>query len=612
MALRSGSDQQMIQPDALIDLVLREKEAIESASRLDFLMTEETLLARGIVLEGTLSKFGKKEWLFCCPENIARFRIGDKVKLSHGAAEATATVIDMRSNGRSLVLRVKRHPMNYKDVRWFLSPDDIDLTALILSALRRLKSGAPGWYFYRNIMGDTPPLCSACATNCDDAQRVFQELADESKIDLDESQRDALLKCLALPSAYALQGPPGTGKTLVLAFAAEALARQTKRVVIIAPTHQAVNNALSVIRRHFPRRKLLKVGDDLRRESLAEDIPCAMLNKNAGLARETFSGETIIGMTVLSGLYHLALRTSQVAPNVVILEEAGQLPLSQGAAIGLLGAGSILMFGDDIQMPPVFTVDVSEEPLAKSLFAAFREAYPDYVDMLNTSYRLNDQLCDVIGESFYRRPSNQRLRPSLTARGRRFPAAERHESDNPAIAEVFAPNQSFVWIPSDNDRSRDLNNEEAVCVSSILAAAIRAGVPPDSVAAVTPFRRQAARIRILLESALPSLKQLPIIDTVERVQGLTVELIVVSSCASEPDYISSIDEFFYSLNRLNVALSRARTKAICVASETVFEVVPRRYSALIAQTTWRKLRGQARVVREIGRIMRHTQTGISG
>jgi len=86
---------------------------------------------------------------------------------------------------------------------------------------------------------------------------------------------------------------------------------------------------------------------------------------------------------------------------------------------------------------------------------------------------------------------------------------------------------------------------------------------------VTPFRRQAALIRNRRQAQLPAGARLPIIDTVERVQGLTVELVVVSLCASEPNYVASVLPFLCSPNRLNVAISRARTKVVLVASSTL-------------------------------------------
>jgi len=153
---------------------------------------------------------------------------------------------------------------------------------------------------------------------------------------------------------------------------AEALARMGRRTLVLAPTHQAINNALSTIRRCFPGRRTVKIGDELRRESLDEGVDCTLFVDGTRRSGIPVSSDTITGMTFVSALHHLILRKSALAPNVVLIEEAGQLPLAHGICAGLIGAGSILMFGDDLQMPPVFPAAVADDPLAESLFARFR------------------------------------------------------------------------------------------------------------------------------------------------------------------------------------------------------------------------------------------------
>ena len=39
---------------------------------------------------------------------------------------------------------------------------------------------------------------------------------------------------------------------------------------------------------------------------------------------------------------------------MVSVDEAGQVPFVDGMLLSLLGAGSLILFGDDAQMPPVF------------------------------------------------------------------------------------------------------------------------------------------------------------------------------------------------------------------------------------------------------------------
>ena len=176
--------------------------------------------------------------------------------------------------------------------------------------------------------------------------------------------------------------------------------------------------------------------------------------------------------------------------------------------------------------------------------------------------RLNRELCSVIGGVFYA----SALRPSTDATSRRFAIDLTAHAPSAPIARALSADASFVWVRSSPGDAQQMNIAEARFVANIIHTCLMAGLSHDAVAVVTPFRRQAALIRSAVQSRLPAGSRLPIIDTVERVQGLTVELVVVSLCASAPAYVQSVASFLCSPKRLNVAVSRARTKAILVAS----------------------------------------------
>ena len=67
---------------------------------------------------------------------------------------------------------------------------------------------------------------------------------------------------------------------------------------------------------------------------------------------------------------------------------------------------------------------------------------------------------------------------------------------------------------------------------------------------------------------------MPVVDTVERIQGQERDLVIVSLVCSEPEYAAREAAFYFSPNRLNVTLTRARTKLVIVASPLLFEALP--------------------------------------
>jgi uncharacterized protein len=61
------------------------------------------------------------------------------------------------------------------------------------------------------------------------------------------------------------------------------------------------------------------------------------------------------------------------------------------------------------------------------------------------------------------------------------------------------------------------------------------------------------------------------VGTVDKFQGQEAELIIFSMATSHPEEAPRGMEFLYSLNRLNVAVSRARTVFILVATEALLQ-----------------------------------------
>lgn len=73
--------------------------------------------------------------------------------------------------------------------------------------------------------------------------RFFCDL-DEDRPSLNEKQRQAVAGALSTPHAFCIQGPPGTGKTTVICEIVEQLIAQGERILLVAPTHVAVDEVL--------------------------------------------------------------------------------------------------------------------------------------------------------------------------------------------------------------------------------------------------------------------------------------------------------------------------------------------------------------------------------
>ena len=87
----------------------------------------------------------------------------------------------------------------------------------------------------------------------------------------------------------------------------------------------------------------------------------------------------------------------------------------------------------------------------------------------------------------------------------------------------------------------------------------------EDILVVAPYNAQVNRLAERLASTGVR------VGTVDKFQGQEAPVVIYSMATSRPEDAPRGMEFLYSLNRLNVATSRARCAAIVVASPRLFE-----------------------------------------
>lgn len=170
------------------------------------------------------------------------------------------------------------------------------------------------------------------------------------------------------------------------------------------------------------------------------------------------------------------------------------------------------------------------------------------------------------------------------------------------------------WIPVEHDQNRSSSSEEVEAIAALTDRLLAPGsrwVDEDGVERqlfasdlriVSPFNAQVNRITERLATSKPRTASpdtsAPVpVGTVDRFQGQTAAVVIYSMATSRPEDAPRGMEFLYSLNRLNVATSRARCAAILVASPRLFEPecrTPRQMQLANALCRYREM---AKVVR---------------
>ncbi|MFO1076289.1 MAG: AAA domain-containing protein [Planctomycetota bacterium] len=507
---------------------------------------------------------------FVVPDNGSKFRPGDTLVVGDGIdLDGGVPLVCGAYDAREGELRLERDPTNARLCRK-LEPDRvyvIDRRPLGLQGrLRDAVRAAFAWPWLAGV------LRGEHAVKLDDAraQRARDRLAASG---LNASQVEAGAHAIGTESLALIQGPPGTGKTRLLAEVTAALARAGCRIAVSAFTHRAVDNALLAIKRAAPELDVVKFdssSSDGRDELRALGIELCQARRAQLPKANVVAGSTC---------YQLGKLGDKEQFHYTVFDEAEQLPIPH-ALPGMLRSRRWLFFGDHQQLPPVVTTSRADPLAARSIFEHLHDLYGSR--LLDTTYRLNADVCRVISDTFY----GGRLAASTCAAPRRMPFLAGGRLD-----DVLAPEHGVVWLRIDHRQPGQRSHEEANAVADLVDDLVRQhAVPPAEIAVIAPFRAQVRLLRSAIQhKALPG-GELVTVDTVERIQGQEREVVIVSLTAGDPDEASGRSAFHLSTNRLNVALSRARTKAVLVASAHAFAALPHDALALRMASRCKELR----------------------
>lgn len=431
-------------------------------------------------------------------------------------------------------------------------------------------------------------------------------------------------------------GPPGTGKSRTAQAYITGLALESARtnrplsIAIVGFTWVAIDNvarrlpellAAERIEGHVQLVRLSSTGNRAGVDPLLHPFLLSMAddNQRAQLI-QSLSGR--IGITVVAStadqLSKLGPTTCAPLFDVMLMDEASQLDLGHAivALTKLRDGGRVTVVGDDKQMPPIHPLEAPEglEHLLGSIYGFFRhyrqhEGAQFAIDpvMLNRSFRSNREIVEFVREAGYgddleASPANANLRIHVRTP---FPAAA--PPDWPGripwsvhYRDVLAPEHPLTAVVHNDRYSSQRNEEEADLVAGLVLSLYNAGLSnlstgnvqaytpqeffTQGVGIVTPHRAQQSAVFDRLASIMPPEVSrdgiFASIDTVERFQGQEKAVMIASFGLGDADQIAAEEQFLYSLNRFNVAASRAQAKFIAIVSRQLVDHLPRDRRAL--------------------------------
>ncbi|HEV2148320.1 MAG TPA: AAA domain-containing protein, partial [Longimicrobiaceae bacterium] len=491
------------------------------------------------------------------------------------------------------------------------APSDFN-TRRILATLRALAAGeAEAETVVGLLEGRAPAEWTAPVADVEAVRReVLAPAADAyGRPVLNPDQDHAWEAAFGRPVSL-VWGPPGTGKTYLLAWMLVGLAAAARRagrpcrILVSAATHRAITNVLVRVARELaatgipsPLRavKLKGSGSDADADlegttvELVDDAKLSGLLSRAGETGEPL----VVGSTVWSLWKRMREARSPEAPvepwfDVVVVDEASQMKVSEAliALSSIRRGGQVILCGDDKQLAPVIRgrYGAGGDTLFGSVFSRFAESFPKLV--LRESRRMNRALVEYPRELFY--PGLVSMCPDERVRTAARSGHLADELDALLWDVFFRPEDAVVFCTYSGFRAGARNPFEAALVAR-LARLARAGLlDPETgerftagrfashaLAVLSPHRAQNSAIYGELLAGGWARGELPVVDTVERMQGNEREMVIVSYAVADGEYAEREAEFLLNPNRFNVSITRPRGKLVVFMSDEVLRVVPR-------------------------------------
>jgi uncharacterized protein len=364
----------------------------------------------------------------------------------------------------------------------------------------------------------------------------------------------------------AIQGPPGTGKTYTGGQMICDLVAAGKRVGVAATSHKVIRNLLDAAAKESAKRKRAvrlahKVKIDEAEEGDGGESSAVRLLGSNDEAHQALTSGTV---DVLGGTPWLWARSEFTkSVDVLFIDEAGQMSLANALAI-TQATRALVLLGDPQQLdqpkkgshPDGVEVSVLEHILDGAQTMPERQGV-----FLAETWRFGSSICGYTSEVFY----EGRLRPT---------AAQQVEKQRLVGGPVEGAGLFVLDVSHDGNRNGSDEEVQAVVtlIEKLLAKNSRwishkgheKRLAPEDVLVVSPYNVQVSR----LSEAVPQGVRC---GTVDKFQGQEAPVVIYSMATSTPEDAPRGMEFLYSLNRFNVATSRAMCAAIVVASPRLFE-----------------------------------------
>ncbi|HLJ58902.1 MAG TPA: AAA domain-containing protein [bacterium] len=394
---------------------------------------------------------------------------------------------------------------------------------------------------------------------------------------MNASQQAAVTFTQTQPVSF-VWGPPGTGKTHTLARVTEAFLRRGMRVLVVAHSNVAVDEAAMDIANllhdtpWYQNYEILRLGHH-RNEGLAQhdrvlfDQYVETLARRLGSDRSAITEQSQalldrakVVCTTLTQVFFSSL-FPEVPFDVCIIDEASMAPLPALFWALTRARQYAVLGGDFLQLPPVSLAQtlVAARWLGRNIYQHLGIITPDHardhpnVSLLDTQYRMHPTIAEIPNQLFYEGVLH--TDPGTSAK-----------SGTQAMPLVLVDTSSAAPWCVRLARGSRLNLHSAH-VATTLAAQL-AGTPPvpGRVAILTPYAAQARLLGAFIRDL--NLARCVRVATVHRFQGGEVSIVIFDTVEAPPERPAPMLDDLHEEGAkllLNVALTRPKETLVVLA-----------------------------------------------
>lgn len=441
-----------------------------------------------------------------------------------------------------------------------------------------------------------------------------------SQTNLNIDQKNAIQKVMSANDYALVLGMPGTGKTTTIAHIIRALAAQGKSILLTSYTHTAVDNILMKIREYgigiLRLGAVAKVHPEVQEFADLAGIPKSTVEE----LRKSYNNQVVA--TTCLGINHPIF--SQRIFDYCIVDEASQITLP--VCLGPIRmARTFILVGDHYQLPPlVQNKEAQEGGLDVSLFKLLSDGHPSSVVNLEHQYRMCEDIMSLSNNLIY----DGRLKcgtpavaqseitiPNMAALTKHhyspanLSSFQAHFCPGPGIGgcwirDLLDPSVKVAFVNTDPllplsreiaRGSRITNPIEASITTQLVLSLLAVGVDATNIGVITLYRSQLALLKQNLRhgssgSSCGNQDTTGAVEmhTADKFQGRDKDVVVLSLVRSNDIY--NVGDLLKDWRRVNVALTRARTKLLIIGSwETISKgnELLNRLCQLVDQRGWR-------------------------